>query len=278
MIIDGKKYSEEIKNEIKKEIIELKKKKNVTHCLVVILIGSFEPSKIYVRNKEKVANEVGIKSKILKYPADAQEHEILNKITELNNDKDVHGILVQLPLPKQINVKNIINSIDPKKDVDGFNPINVGNLASGYKSIVPCTPLGCMILIKKIEKKIDGKHAVIIGRSNLNGKPMSQLLLKENCTVTIVHSKTKDIKTECKKADILVAAAGVPNLVRGSWIKDGSIVIDVGINKINGKLVGDVHFDEAKEKARAITPVPGGVGPMTIACLLKNTLECFKDL
>ena len=278
MIIDGKKYSEEIKNEIKKEIIELKKKKNVTPCLVVILIGSFEPSKIYVRNKEKVANEVGIKSKILKYPADAQEHEILNKITELNNDKDVHGILVQLPLPKQINVKNIINSIDPKKDVDGFNPINVGNLASGYKSIVPCTPLGCMILIKKIEKKIDGKHAVIVGRSNLNGKPMSQLLLKENCTVTIVHSKTKDIKTECKKADILVAAAGVPNLVRGSWIKDGSIVIDVGINKINGKLVGDVHFDEVKEKVKAITPVPGGVGPMTIACLLKNTLECFKDL
>ena len=278
MIIDGKKYSEEIKNEIKKEIIELKKKKNVTPCLVVILIGSFEPSKIYVRNKEKVANEVGIKSKILKYPADAQEHEILNKITELNNDKDVHGILVQLPLPKQINVKNIINSIDPKKDVDGFNPINVGNLASGYKAVVPCTPLGCMILIKKIEKKIDGKHAVIIGRSNLNGKPMSQLLLKENCTVTIVHSKTKDIKTECKKADILVAAAGVPNLVRGSWIKDGSIVIDVGINKINGKLVGDVHFDEVKEKVKAITPVPGGVGPMTIACLLKNTLECFKDL
>ena len=278
MIIDGKKYSEEIKNEIKKEIIELKKKKNEIPCLVVILIGSFEPSKIYVRNKEKVANEVGIKSKILKYPADIKEQEILNKIKELNNDKDVHGILVQLPLPKQINVKNIINSIDPKKDVDGFNPINVGNLASGYKSIVPCTPLGCMILIKKIEKKIDGKHAVIIGRSNLNGKPMSQLLLKENCTVTIVHSKTKDIKTECKKADILVAAAGVPNLVRGSWIKDGSIVIDVGINKIKGKLVGDVHFDEAKEKARAITPVPGGVGPMTIACLLKNTLECFKDL
>ena len=278
MIIDGKKYSEEIKNEIKKEIIELKKKKNEIPCLVVILIGSFEPSKIYVRNKEKVANEVGIKSKILKYPADIKEQEILNKIKELNNDKDVHGILVQLPLPKQINVKNIINSIDPNKDVDGFNPINVGNLASGYKSIVPCTPLGCMILIKKIEKKIDGKHAVIIGRSNLNGKPMSQLLLKENCTVTIVHSKTKDIKTECKKADILVAAAGVPNLVKGSWIKDGSIVIDVGINKVNGKLVGDVHFDEAKAKARAITPVPGGVGPMTIACLLKNTLECFKDL
>ena len=278
MIIDGKKYSEEIKNEIKKEIIELKKKKNEIPCLVVILIGSFEPSKIYVRNKEKVANEVGIKSKILKYPSDIKEQEILNKIKDLNNDKDVHGILVQLPLPKQINVKNIINSIDPKKDVDGFNPINVGNLASGYKSIVPCTPLGCMILIKKIEKKIDGKHAVIIGRSNLNGKPMSQLLLKENCTVTIVHSKTRDIKTECKKADILVAAAGVPNLVRGSWIKDGSIVIDVGINKVNGKLVGDVHFDEAKAKARAITPVPGGVGPMTIACLLKNTLECFKDL
>ena len=192
----------------------------------------------FIRNKEKIANEVGIKSKILKYPADVQEHEILNKITELNNDKDVHGILVQLPLPKQINVKNIINSIDPKKDVDGFNPINVGNLASGYKSIVPCTPLGCMILIKKIETKIDGKHAVIIGRSNLNGKPMSQLLLKENCTVTITYTfETKDIKTECKKADILVAAAlGVPNLGKLDK-KDGSIVIDVGINKINGKLV-----------------------------------------
>jgi len=179
-------------------------------------------------------------------------------------------------LPAQINKEKIINAINPKKDVDGFNPINVGNLASGYKSIVPCTPLGCLYLIKKVKKNLSGKHAVILGRSNLNGKPMAQLLLKENCTVTVVHSKTKNLKTECQKADILIAAVGVANLVKSDWVKKNSIIIDVGINKVGEKIVGDVDFEQVKDKVQAITPVPGGVGPMTIACLLKNTLDCFK--
>ena len=201
---------------------------------------------------------------------------ILEKIKELNNDQNVSGILVQPPLPKQINKEKIINAIHPSKDVDGFNPVNVGNLSSGYKGLVPCTPMGCLMLIKKVEKNLSGKHAVIIGRSNLNGKPMAQLLLKENCTVTIVHSKTKNLQQECLKADILVAAVGVPNLVKKDWVKKDAIVIDVGINKLDDKIVGDVEFDQVKDIAKAITPVPGGVGPMTIACLLKNTLECFK--
>jgi methylenetetrahydrofolate dehydrogenase (NADP+)/methenyltetrahydrofolate cyclohydrolase len=242
----------------------------------VILVGEFAPSQIYVRNKEKNSKEVGINSNVIKYSKDVTEEEVLKKIKELNNDDDVSGILVQLPLPAQINKEKIINAIDPLKDVDGFNPINVGNLASGYKAIVPCTPLGCLMLIKNIEKNLTGKHAVIIGRSNLNGKPMAQLLLKENCTVTISHSKTKNLKEKCSEADILIAAVGVANLVKKDWIKDGSIIIDVGINKVGDKIVGDVSFDEVKDKVKAITPVPGGVGPMTIACLLKNTLECFK--
>ena len=230
-----------------------------------------------MRNKEKNSKEVGINSEVVKYPKEVTEQEVLKKIELLNNDNNVSGILVQLPLPAQINKEKVINAIDPKKDVDGFHPTNVGNLSSGYKATVPCTPLGCLLLIKKIEPNLSGKHAVIIGRSNLNGKPMAQLLLKENCTVTIVHSKTKDLKVECQKADILVAAVGVANLVKGDWVKENSIVIDVGINKVGDKIVGDVEFDTVKERARAITPVPGGVGPMTIACLLKNTLECFKD-
>jgi len=179
-------------------------------------------------------------------------------------------------LPAHISKEKIVNAIKPSKDVDGFHPINVGNLSSGYKAIVPCTPLGCLLLIKKVEKNLTGKHAVIIGRSNLNGKPMAQLLLKEDCTVLIVHSKTKDLKLECQKADILVVAVGVANLVKGDWVKKDSIIIDVGINKVADKIVGDVDFEQVKDKVRAITPVPGGVGPMTIACLLKNTLECFK--
>ena len=276
MIIDGKKEAEVIRGEIKKEILEIKLKTNKTPSLTVILIGDFTPSKIYVKNKEKSAQEVGINSKILKYPKNVSEKEILIKINELNKDKNISGILVQLPLPDQISKEKIINAIHPSKDVDGFNPVNVGNLSSGYNSIVPCTPMGCLLLIKKIEKNLSGKHAVIIGRSNLNGKPMAQLLLKENCTVTIVHSKTKNLQDECLKADILVAAVGVPNLVKKDWVKDNAIVIDVGINKVGDKLVGDVSFDELKNKTKAITPVPGGVGPMTIACLLKNTLECFK--
>ena len=276
MILDGKKESALLREEIKKEILEIKIKTNKSPGLSVVLIGDFEPSQIYVKNKEKNSKEVGITSEIIKYPKEVEEFEILEKIEELNNNNNVSGILVQLPLPAHISKEKIINAIKPSKDVDGFHPINVGNLSSGYKAIVPCTPLGCMLLIKKVEKNLIGKHAVIIGRSNLNGKPMAQLLLKEDCTVSIVHSKTKDLKSECQKADILVVAVGVANLVKGDWVKKDSIIIDVGINKVADKIVGDVDFEEVKDKVKAITPVPGGVGPMTIACLLKNTLECFK--
>ena len=276
MIIDGKKEAQLLRDEIKKEIELLKSKNNKVPGLTVILIGDFAPSQIYVKNKEKSAKEVGINSDVIRYAKDVSEKEVLKKIKELNNNESVSGVLVQLPLPPQINKEKIINAINPLKDVDGFHPINVGNLSSGYNATVPCTPLGCLLLIKKVELSLPGKHAVIIGRSNLNGKPMAQLLLKENCTVTIVHSKTKDLKTECLKADILIAAVGVPNLVKSNWVKKGSIVIDVGINKVGDKIIGDVEFETVKEKTKAITPVPGGVGPMTIACLLKNTLECFK--
>ena len=276
MIIDGKKEAEVLREEIKKEIISIKNKTNKSPSLTVILVGDFAPSQIYVKNKEKISKEVGINSNVIKYAKDVSEEEILKKIKELNNDKNVSGILVQLPLPDQISKEKVINLIDPLKDVDGFSPINVGNLASGYNAIVPCTPLGCLLLLKKVEKNLSGKHAVIIGRSNLNGKPLAQLLLKENCTVTITHSKTKNLKEECLKADILIAAVGVANLVKKDWVKSGSVIIDVGINKQGNKIVGDVNFEEVKDKVKAITPVPGGVGPMTIACLLKNTLECFK--
>ena len=278
MIIDGKKESALLREEIKKEISSIKEKTNKVPGLSVILIGDFLPSQIYVKNKEKKAKEVGINSEVIRYSKEVKETEIIKKIEELNNNKNVSGILVQLPLPSQISKEKIINAIDPQKDVDGFNPINVGNLSSGYQAVVPCTPLACLLLIKKVEKNLSGKHAVILGRSNLNGKPMAQLLLKENCTVTIVHSKTKNLKEECQKADILVAAVGVANLVKEDWVKKESIIIDVGINKIEDKIVGDVCFDQVKNKVNAITPVPGGVGPMTIACLLKNTVACFKKL
>jgi methylenetetrahydrofolate dehydrogenase (NADP+)/methenyltetrahydrofolate cyclohydrolase len=276
MILDGKKESALLREEIKKEILEIKIRTNKSPGLSVILIGDFAPSQIYVKNKEKNSKEVGINSEVIKYSKEVKELEVLEKIKELNNNDNVSGILVQLPLPTHISKEKIINAIKPSKDVDGFHPINAGNLSLGYKAIVPCTPLGCMLLIKKVEKNLTGKHAVVIGRSNLNGKPIAQLLLKEDCTVSIVHSKTKDLKLECQKADILVAAVGVPNLVKGDWVKKDSIIIDVGINKVADKIVGDVDFEEVKDKVKAITPVPGGVGPMTIACLLKNTLECFK--
>jgi methylenetetrahydrofolate dehydrogenase (NADP+)/methenyltetrahydrofolate cyclohydrolase len=276
MILDGKKEAALLRAEIKKEILEIKKKTDKSPGLSVILIGDFAPSQIYVKNKEKKSKEVGINSEVIKYSKEVEEYEVLEKIEELNNNNNVSGILVQLPLPAHISKEKIINAIKPSKDVDGFHPINVGNLSSGYKAIVPCTPLGCLLLIKKVENNLTGKHAVIIGRSNLNGKPMAQLLLKEDCTVSIVHSKTKDLKSECQKADILIAAVGVANLVKVDWVKKNSIIIDVGINKIADKIVGDVDFEHVKNKVKAITPVPGGVGPMTIACLLKNTLECFK--
>ena len=276
ILIDGKKAAAELREKLKKEVAELKTKHNKIPGLTVILIGDLTPSQIYVRNKEKSANEVGLKSDVIKYPASADEKTILEKIRQLNKDTTVSGILVQLPLPKHIDKQKVIQAIDPSKDVDGFHPMNVGNLSSGYESSVPCTPLGCYLLIKKIEPNLSGKKAVVVGRSNLNGKPMTQLLLKENCTVTITHSRTKDLKAECLEADIIVAAVGIPELVRGDWVKKDAIVIDVGINKTDKGIVGDVHFDEVSKSAKALTPVPGGVGPMTIACLLKNTIECFK--
>ena len=276
MIIDGKKIAAKLRENLKKKIIDIKSSLNLVPGLSVILIGEDTASKIYVKNKEKFSKEVGINSEVIRYPENIEERIILDKIKELNKNKKVSGILVQLPLPKHIDKKKVIETILPEKDVDGFHPVNVGNLSSGYESNIPCTPLGCYLLLKEVEKNLSGKHAVVIGRSNLNGKPMAQLLLKENCTVTIAHSKTKDLKAECNKADIIVAAVGKPKLVKGDWVKKNAIVIDVGINKIDSGIVGDVDFDQVSKKARAITPVPGGVGPMTIACLLNNTVECFK--
>ena len=276
ILIDGKKIAAELREELKQEVAELKTKYNKVPGLTVILVGDMAPSQIYVRNKEKSANEVGLKSEVIKYPDTVEEQTVLEKIDKLNKDDAVSGILVQLPLPKHIDKQKVIETITPSKDVDGFHPMNVGNLSSGYESSVPCTPLGCYLMIKKIEPNLSGKKAVVVGRSNLNGKPMTQLLLKENCTVTITHSRTKDLKAECLEADIIVAAVGIPELVKSDWVKKDAIVIDVGINKTENGLVGDVAFDEVSKVAKALTPVPGGVGPMTIACLLKNTVECFK--
>ena len=276
IIIDGKKEAASLRLKLKEEVNELKKKFNEVPGLTVILIGELAPSQMYVRNKEKSAKEVGLNSDVIKYPENVDEKTVLKKIKDLNENKSISGILVQLPLPKHIDKKKIIDSIIPSKDVDGFHPENVGNLSSGYESSIPCTPLGCYFLLKKVEPNLTGKKAVIIGRSNLNGKPMAQLLLKENCTVTITHSKTKDLKSECLAADIIIAAVGIPKLVKGDWVKKGSIVIDVGINKTDKGIVGDVDFEEVSKKAKALTPVPGGVGPMTIACLIKNTIDCFK--
>lgn len=285
MIIDGKKFAQELRNEIKKEIESIKKTRNTTPGLTVILVGNHTPSEIYVRNKELFAKEVGITSEVIRFESSITQEKLIEVIHGLNKDKKVHGILVQLPLPPHINGSKIIEEIDPKKDVDGFHPVNVGNLSSGKDSLVPCTPLGSYLLIKNIQKNLTGLEALIIGRSNLNGKPMAQLLLKEDCTVTIGHSKTKNLKELCQKADIVVAAVGRANLVKGDWVKEGAIVIDVGINreedkteKKGYKIVGDVEFDSVVKKARAITPVPGGVGPMTIACLLNNTLKAFKNI
>jgi methylenetetrahydrofolate dehydrogenase (NADP+)/methenyltetrahydrofolate cyclohydrolase len=282
VIIYGKKFARKLKFKIKKEIQSIKKKTRLTPGLTAILIGNHVPSEIYVRNKAISAKEVGINDKVLRFKNSISETKLISVIRKLNKDKKVHGILVQLPLPNHIHGHKIIEEIDPRKDVDGFHPINVGNLSSGKDSLISCTPLGCYLLIKSIRKNLSGLNALMIGRSNLNGKPMVQLLLKENCTVTIGHSKTKNLKELCKKADIVVVAAGRANLVKGDWIKKGAIVIDVGINRVkkkNGyKIIGDVEFKSAVKKAEAITPVPGGVGPLTIACLLNNTLKAFKNI
>lgn len=282
-IIDGKAFAEKLRADIKKRVAELKETKGVTAGLAVILVGNDPASEVYVRNKGKQTIEAGMRSFEYHLPETTSEVELLKKITELNTNPQVHGILVQLPLPKHINEEAVINAITPEKDVDGFNVINVGKLATGGDAFIPCTPLGCLMLLKDVVGDLTGKNAVVIGRSNIVGKPMANLLLKESCTVTIAHSRTKDLPAILKDADIVVAAVGRPNMVKGTWIKKGAVVIDVGINRVtlpDGKtrLVGDVDIESCKDIAAAITPVPGGVGPMTIACLLENTYRaCAKQ-
>lgn len=276
-IIDGKRLAEEIRIKVKKFGKFFTEKTGVIPGLAVVVVGEHPASKVYVRNKIKQTEEVGFNSYEHKLPEETSEEELLNIVNSLNDDAKVNGILVQLPLPEHINSDTVLDSISPAKDVDGFHATNVGKLWTGLNTLVPCTPLGCSIIIKKINEDLSGKNAVVVGRSNIVGKPMAALLLKMNATVTIVHSRTKNIKEICETADILVAAVGVPKMVKGQWIKKGCIVIDVGINRIEedgkNKLVGDVDFIEVSKKASMITPVPGGVGPMTIACLLLNTLN-----
>lgn len=278
-IIDGKAFATNLRAEIAKKVAVAKEKTGRVPGLAVILVGEDPASQVYVRNKHKATVEAGMQSFEFKIPADTTQEQLLARVDELNKNPEVHGILVQLPLPKQIDETTIINAIDPAKDVDGFHPINVGRLSLGEDGFVSCTPQGCLLLIKDVlGDNLAGKNAVVIGRSNIVGKPVAALLLRESCTVTIAHSKTQNIAEVCKQADILVAAVGKPKLVKGDWIKKGAIVIDVGINRTDeGKLVGDVDFDAAEEIAGAITPVPGGVGPMTIACLLANTLKAFNN-
>ena len=280
IVLDGKKFAEEIRSKIKDLGTQFTEETGVTPGLAVVVVGDHPASKVYVRNKIKQTEEVGFNSIEHKLPTNVSEKDLLSIVDDLNHDKKVNGILVQLPLPEHINSDVILDKIDPSKDVDGFHATNVGKLWSGLNSLVPCTPLGCSLMIKKLYSDLSGKKAVIVGRSNIVGKPMAALLIKMNATVTIVHSRTKNIEEICKSADILVAAVGVPNMVKGTWIKKGCVVIDVGINRIekDGKniLVGDVDFNEAIKSSSMITPVPGGVGPMTIACLLLNTLNASK--
>ena len=288
-IISGKEIAQKLRDEIKKEILELKKKYGKVPGLAVIQVGDVAASSVYVKAKTKSAKEVGIE--VIDHHLDKRisENELLEIINKLNNQNNVSGILVQLPLPKNINEQKILDSINPNKDADGFHPLNVGKLSISSnindELLIPCTPLGCLIMLKSLKIDLRGKHAVVIGRSNIVGKPMAQLLIKESCTVTIAHSKTKNIEDECRRADIIIAAVGKPRIVKKNWVKKNVIVIDVGINrlenntngKIETKLVGDVDFEDVKEKCLAISPVPGGVGPMTIACLLKNTTTAFKN-
>ena len=278
-IIDGKQFAVNLRSRIGAETSKLKER-GVTPGLAVVLVGEDPASQVYVKSKSKQAQAAGITAIDKKLPATASEDELLSIVNEQNNDPAVHGILVQLPLPDQIDSDKVLRAIAPEKDVDGFHPFNVGLLGSGQmdRAFVPCTPLGCLLMLKDHFGNLNGKNAVVVGRSNIVGKPMAMLLLGENCTVTVAHSRTQNIEAVCREADILVAAVGRPEMVKGSWIKPGATVIDVGINRIpkedgKSRLVGDVAFDEAKEVAGAITPVPGGVGPMTIACLLANTVR-----
>ena len=288
-IIDGKIISQELRNKLKQEIDILKTKTGKVPGLAVVQVGNVAASSVYVKAKTKSAKEVGINVIDHHLPEETTEKELLKIVDTLNNQNNVNGILVQLPLPENINEQLILDSIHPDKDADGFHPLNVGKLSIASNNdeslLIPCTPYGCLIMLNGLGINLSGKNAVVIGRSNIVGKPMAQLLLKESCTVTVAHSRTQNIKNVCKEADIIVAAVGRPKIVKGDWIKKGAIVIDVGINRIQtehggeikNKLVGDVDFKEAEKNALAITPVPGGVGPMTIACLLRNTTIAFKN-
>jgi methylenetetrahydrofolate dehydrogenase (NADP+)/methenyltetrahydrofolate cyclohydrolase len=276
-IIDGKAFAEGLRRRLATQIAGLKEKHGFIPGLAVVLVGEDPASKVYVRNKAQQTVEVGMASFEHKLPVTTSQSELLALVKRLNEDQAVNGILVQLPLPKQIDPQAVLDAIDPAKDVDGFHVVNAGRLATGGQALVPCTPLGCLMLLKDRLGDLTGKRAVVVGRSNIVGKPMAQLLLGESCTVTIAHSKTRDLAGECRRAEILVAAVGRPEMVRGDWVAPGATVIDVGINRITGpdgkgKLVGDVAFAEAVKHAGAITPVPGGVGPMTIAVLLQNTV------
>jgi methylenetetrahydrofolate dehydrogenase (NADP+)/methenyltetrahydrofolate cyclohydrolase len=277
-IIDGKHFAERLRAELGRQVQKLREQHLLTPGLAVILVGEDPASHVYVRNKARQAREAEMASFEHRLPDDVPQEKVLELIERLNDDPAVHGILVQLPLPPQVDTDRVINAIRPDKDIDGFHPINVGKIATGGNGIVPCTPLGCLMLLKHRLGDMSGLRAVVLGRSNIVGKPMASLLLKESCTVTVAHSKTRDLADECRRADILVAAVGRPRMVAGDWIKAGATVIDVGINRITDeagktRLVGDVDFDAAVKVAGAITPVPGGVGPMTIACLLLNTLN-----
>ena len=286
-IIDGKQISQRLKDNLKIEIDEIKNTFKRVPGLAVVQVGDVAASSVYVKAKTKAAKEVGIIVFDHHLDASTTQSDLLHLINELNKNEDVNGILVQLPLPKNINEQIILDSIHPNKDADGFHPLNVGKLSISNSNnenlLIPCTPLGCLIMLQDEGIDLSGKNAVIIGRSNIVGKPMAQLLIKESCTVTIAHSKTINIENICRSADILVVAIGKPEVVKSNWVKDGAIIIDVGINRIKDvennktKLVGDVMFDEVKNKVSAITPVPGGVGPMTIACLLKNTKTAFLN-
>lgn len=283
MIIDGKLTARKLREQLAVEVSELKFKYGIQPSLTVLLVGDDPASQVYVKNKVKQTKEIGMISNEIRLPADTSEDALLAHLDTLNNDESVHGILVQLPLPSHINEKNIIAAIKPSKDVDGFHAMNSGRLFNGEEgALVPCTPQGCVLLAKQhLGNDLSGKHAVIIGRSNIVGKPVSMLFLQENCTITIAHSRTKDLPAVCREADILVAAVGIAEFVKADWVKEGATVIDVGINRIvkpdgSTKLVGDVDYLNVAEKCAAITPVPGGVGPMTIACLLKNTVVAAK--
>jgi len=272
-IIDGKRIAEELKEEISREVVELKKR-GISPGLAVVLVGSDPASQVYVKNKRLACARTGIESFSYDLPETTSEEELMRLVAELNADNRVHGILVQLPLPKGINERRVLESIVPEKDVDGFHPINVGRLMTGEPCLVACTPAGCMRLIDSTGVELKGKHAVVVGRSNIVGKPAAILLLERHATVTICHSRTADLAAEVGRADVLVAAVGRSKMIPGAWIKPGSVVIDVGINRTaEGKLCGDVDFESARERAGFITPVPGGVGPMTIAMLLKNTIQ-----